>query len=328
MRVSAALLLKHLLTRLHPPAPATARESARLLAFDRALRTGTLTVARLRSIARHYLHQAKHRSPPAEEKLGHKLAAWLEAEDAATKSSFFLAPDLVREVVPLMYADGLESTVWAWLRSLPRQAAAFLHAQDTLVSEMMRMAIRRRALDDAAAQYVAAAAYRAQSAPSEPLTSSYKRMSTAILHKRHRHGIEPPTFDRILDHAIPFARDRVVTRGFLQLYHPASPSADSLYRELDDDSFVARWNAWHSKHQMLHAALLLSVLDAAQLSLDQSKPKHAHFFLDLADKHWPDYLGASSVERVAEASIISRLHHARQLLASHASLAHLALAPG
>ncbi|RMZ90162.1 hypothetical protein DV736_g2621, partial [Chaetothyriales sp. CBS 134916] len=390
MRVSAALLLKHLLNRLHPPAPATAHESARLLAelqqspvptqlsraairhldslllhplletkraalahgpphrtavdeFDSALRTGTLTAPKLRSIAKHYLHQVKHRpSTPSADKLGHKLAAWLEAESGATKSSFFQWSGVIHEVVPLMYADGLESTVWAWLRSLyqrdwlsdevslnlsPREATAFLHAEDILVSEMMRMAIRRGALHDAAAQYVAAAAYRAKSAPTQALTSSYKRISTAILHKRHRHGIEASTFDHILDHAIPFTRDKVVTRSFLQLYHPASASAECLYQDLNNGSFVASWNAWHSKHKLVHAALLLSVLDAAQLSLDQSKSRHAHFFLDLAEKYWPDYLAIPSVEDAADTSIISRLHHARQVLASDTSLAQHQLAP-
>ncbi|RMZ81833.1 hypothetical protein DV738_g2118, partial [Chaetothyriales sp. CBS 135597] len=411
MRVSAVLLLKNLLTRLHPPAPATERESARLLAvldhafrkqldaahpppppedqqqshvptqpsravnrhleslllhplletkpsrpaahgptlrtavdqFDHALRTRTLTVTKLKSISRQYLVQTK--SKPSAEKLGPRLAAWLEAENAQTKSTFFQSADVIHDVVPLMYADGLESTVWAWLRSLYQcewlrvgdtassaQTPAFLHAQDILVSEMMRMAIRRGSIQDAAAQYVAAAVYRAQSAPTEPLTSSYKRITTAILHKRHRHGIDTSTFEQVLDHAISFSRDRVVTRSFLQLYHPTSPTAETLFHELSNDSFAGPWHSWHRKHKLLHAALLNSVLDAAQLSLEQSKFKHASFFLDLAETQWPDYLGASSScaksTTANHTSIItSRLHRARQLLASHASIVRPQLAP-
>ncbi|RMD41450.1 hypothetical protein DV735_g3708, partial [Chaetothyriales sp. CBS 134920] len=408
MRVSAVLLLKNLLTRLHPPAPATERESARLLAvldhafrrqldaahpppkedlqqspvptqpsrpvnrhleslllhplletkqsspahgppphtavdqFDHALRTRNMTVAKLSRIARQYLVQIKNK--PSPEKLGHRLAAWLEAESAHTKSSFFQSPDAIHDVVPLMYADGLESTVWAWLRSLYEcewfrdgdavgspQTPALLHAQDMLISEMMRMSIRRGSIHDAAAQYVAAALYRAQSAPTEPLTSSYKRIATAILHKRHRHGIDTSTFDQVVDHAISFSTDRVVTRSFLQLYHPTSPTAEGLYHELNNDSFAGPWHSWHRKHKLLHAALLNSVLDAAQLSLEQSKFHHASFFLDLAETHWPDYLGASSssVESPPDHTsiITSRLQRARQLLASHTSIVRPQLAP-
>ena len=406
MRGTTALLLRDLLSKLHPPSPATARESARLLtildksfrkqlddihpppsarrgdasqtpvpaeasrpvtshlnsvllhplletrhtesthlsprtsaiyAFDTSLRAGTLTLLKLKKIAKQYLAELKSGSVGnTEQKLGYKIAAWLASESPSGKTAFFHLQPMLQEVVPVMYADGLEGVVWTWLKSVyqrawvhdvkslsPKDSSLFLNAEDILISEMMRMSLRQNSLLDAAIQFVEASNYRHQSnslpASSSsigeghlhrPLVSSYRRISTAILQRRNKHDIDASTFDQILKFSVRFTNDTVITRSILHLYHPAAPTAEFLYNDLHEESFTQAWNSWHSKHRTLHRAFLISILDAAQLSLNHRKSAQASFFLDFAGAHWPECLPPG--RQAVDESLLDQVRHARK----------------
>jgi hypothetical protein len=412
MKNTASLLLRDIITKLHPPAPATARDSAKLLtllnksfrkqldeahpaplarpvqhndgpeairsttshldsvlhhpllehhshargldhstavpAFEAALRDNDLTVSTLSSICKQYLAEIKFSPHTTRSQLGPRIAAWMSSADVRTKTMFLLCDWLYQHTVPVLYADGLESEAWSWLKALyqrdwlpssltvsPADQGLFQDAEDKLVSEMMRMALKRNSILDATHQYVQASTYRIASAkdqavPLKPLLSAYRRISSAILYRRHNHGISASLFDQLLKASPAFtANHKVVGGSILNLYHPTTPSAQHLFNDLRSDFFTEPWVAWHTKQPILHRSLLLAILDAAELSLKQNHSFQAAFFLDHAHKYWPDAAPAVAAPTPDDAqSIRERITAVKENLSSRTiwsdrpSLAH------
>jgi hypothetical protein len=315
--------------------------------FDYLLRYDQLTFSDLQRIARHYICSSRH-GPALNrgQKLADRIAAWIASEEAPVKAAFLASPGVLLDIIPVMYADSREEVVWGWLRSLYQQETPNLDTEDCLISEMMRASIKNGNLSDAAQQFVQASHYRYQSRhvsvimertysnqQYRPLLSSWKRISSAILSRRISHSISASNFDHLLRYAIPFSYHRVITRPFLELYHPTNPSAEALYVALRTPAFFTKWNTWHSKHRILHKTFLVSILDAAQLALSQQGTRQAQFFLSFTETHWPEFLPSTQPEtsdtiEIDVETLTERIDQAIQQASPTLPFHRIHLAPG
>ena len=318
-------------------------------AFDTLVRTETVTLSKLRKLAGQHVQESKT-TPTAVTPIGslaHRIAAWLASESSSTKITLFSNQAILNDVLAAMYTDGAEDIVWSWLRSLYQRewvrdaqnlsyedSIPFLNAEDNLVSGMIRRSIVHNDFADAANQYIAAANYRQSLGglySSHLLLGSYRRISSAILHHRLLHNIDAPTFSDLLKYSITFSQHKVIASPILQLYHPTTPSTSSLHTFLHDSISVFKWNTWHRKQPNLHKAILVSLLDAAQLSLSQQQSSHADFFLNFAETHFPERLQVASLPSHASppspTTLAARLANLKNQAFSPATFQNHHLAP-
>ena len=415
MRVTSALLLKELIAKLHPPGPATPRESQQLLrlldasfrrrlddahpaprtfkeiesthylgplasppvsgshldsvlqhpllatngatdaqdnrlraslVFAEAVRASRVSNRLVQSCCQLYLKGLKQSGSLASDStLGRRLAAWLSAGSASTRSQTLTDARVLPELISVMYADGLEDEVWHWLSMLyernwgdvhaqPVPAVNLLDVEDAYVSAMARPSIARGALEDAVQQIVKASEYRIASSRAttkhtaeedgldyRPLLRSWQRITTAILYKRHAHGVSAPSFDALLEYSIPFSLRPTISKGFLMLYHPAKETSDVLFQEFRSNADRQVWSSWcQTSSPGLRKVLLLAVLDAAELSFNRGRSQQSQFFLDLAQAQWPKLFKTIESSQPAK-----RLKRAREEAAAQLPLYGLAL---
>ena len=384
MRVTTALLIRNLISKLHPPSAATPRESQQLLrllgsslqkqlddahpvpqrshevgeivdpipietaratslhldsilhhplleahglltangqhlskdpvlGFEAALKGGTLDIAKLRRFVALYKAGLKQGQAKISNGIGPLIAAWFDAADLITRVKFMTGDEhAVSEVIPVMYADGMEEVVWTWLGMLYQRSwsstpgpqpsvGKLLQAEDMFVSQMMRASIQRGNLQDAAQQYVQAQNYRLARDGDHALTllNSWRRISSAVLARRFKHGIDPVTLSQLLARrasivTVPFVasdHSRLLGSEHLQLYHPTQPTASPLQDALQNKQYLQAWSTWNrSASDGWRRRLLSTFLDAAQLSLDQNLSRQATFFVDFAQTHYPGLL--------------------------------------
>jgi len=306
--------------------------------FDQALLSKTLDGALVRTYARRYRHGLKNgESVSGESKLGVRIAAWLASAEATQKKAFLTNVPVMTDVLHVLYSDGLEHIVWEWLRilyerdfgpvskvrrqELDLQSPDMLQAEDNFVSLMMRASIQRGSLNDAAQQFAQACEYRAQSGRAfvefsdekdgllyQPMFQSWRRLSASVLYRRGKHAVSAPLFDTMLKYSIPFSWAPSVPKAFLMIYHPTKPSAKLLDSKTRTASFVEPFLSWQNNLSgTFKRALLMAVLDAAQLSLVQNHQARARRFLEFAEAHYPE-----SISTKNETNTAARLESSRQ----------------
>lgn len=297
-----------------------------ILKFDRELKQDSLTLSTLRKYVNQYHLGIKRGETTAGNGIGSLVNAWFNTKDLSTKGYVLTDPKVVSDILPVMYHDGLEENVWDWLRILyqhpwlptqsPDTVSTMLsQAEDHFVSSMMRAAVQRGYFQDAAQQYIQARTYR-QSRDGEKaifLLSAWRRISYAILARKSKHGVNTSTFDQLLEGNSPVTKVPFVTSAYLQLYHPVHPTYQHLYEALQDQSYVDAWSTWNTYARLnWKKGFLSAYLDAAQLALDQNNARHAEFFLDFAQAHYPDFLPAKHAAQPRD-----WLAEAREALAQH-----------
>ena len=261
-------------------------------------------------------------------KLGPRISAWFTASSSATQRAFLCDSGLMSTVLPLMYQAKLENVVWDWLRHLyggsaQLQQSLELMAEDRFIALMTRESIRRQDLRTAVLEYSEACEYRASRASSgamrefrsrRPLIVTGNLVSSAILLRRHDHGIPAPLYDLLLSSAIPEPVNfETYLWPLLPLYHPSKAESRTLYQTLQNAGYV---NGLMSKVETMTydraTKLLINILDGADLMLIQGPKAKAQFILDFAQKHFPTMLPEKRSAEVGE--LIQR---ARKYVKSH-----------
>lgn len=301
--------------------------------FDDALAWKGLDTDLVQSCALQYLQAVQKKETISHDgRLGPRLAGWFTAMSISERKELLVNGKSIDSLVSVMYADGLEAEVWEWLRLLYERsfdnyvllsldkpapdAKTYFRAEDRLVALMIKETVRRGPLTEAAQQYVKACEYRSNFGKTitskrhnlaEPLVRSWRQVAGSILLRRKNHYIPAPLFDSILRNSVPIEATPFDS-AILQIYHPTSPSAQPLLFDLQNESFLGQFAKWQKKsNKSVRRALLVSILDAAQLSLDQNRAQEAREFLDFAEKTWPDFLPKHS-----ESDTTARLKLARK----------------
>ncbi|KAJ9610370.1 hypothetical protein H2200_005147 [Cladophialophora chaetospira] len=305
--------------------------------FDDALVKKGLDSDLVQSCALQYLQgrQKRGKSPSKDEGLAPRLARWFNTMAGPEKKDLLLNEKYIEPLVSVMYADGHERDVWQWLQVLyersfsnfiflPRDgsapdAIAYLRAEDRLVSLMIKETARRGRLQEAVQLYTQAYEYRMKSGRSalsldkatpEPLQRSWRQVAGAVLLqiKRNRNGLPGPLYHSLLKYSLSIEYSPF-DPAILLVYHPTFPTANAFLQKLKDTSFVEQFAKWQkSPNKFVRRILLVSVLDAAELSLTQGHPREATEFLEFAEKTYPDFLHSHE----EKADTAERLQLARQ----------------
>lgn len=278
--------------------------------FDAALLHSSVNFAFIRScVQMTKMGLAQSDNSEAALKLGPRIAAWFTASDMSIQKAFLVDGELMSSVVPMMYLAGLEGTIWDWLRTLyesgtQQQQAPNLQAEDRFIALMTRESIKRRDLSAAVLEYSEACEYRLSRAVSEAARNDHTRhpllvtgslVSSAVLLRRHRHDIPAPLYDRLLSHAYPeHTHKRSVLWPFLPVYHPTAAESRSLYQALQDVKYTeALLLRIRGMGRDQASKILISLLDGADLMLNQGPKEKARFMLDFAQQHFPTMLPRS-----------------------------------
>lgn len=278
--------------------------------FDAALLHSSVNFAFIRScVQMTKMGLAQSDNSEAALKLGPRIAAWFTASDMSIQKAFLVDGELMSSVVPMMYLAGLEGTIWDWLRTLyesgtQQQQAPNLQAEDRFIALMTRESIKRRDLSAAVLEYSEACEYRLSRAVSEAARNDHTRhpllvtgslVSSAVLLRRHRHDIPAPLYDRLLSHAYPeHTHKRSVLWPFLPVYHPTAAESRSLYQALQDVKYTeALLLRIRGMGRDQASKILISLLDGADLMLNQGPREKARFMLDFAQQHFPTMLPRS-----------------------------------
>ncbi|KAI1617020.1 hypothetical protein EDD36DRAFT_152200 [Exophiala viscosa] len=343
-------LLKRKSTTFVPPHTLSATAVA---TFDAALTGKSLDLHLVQFCALQYLEGLEKNEPVLQDgKLGSRLSNWITTMSREEKLSFWMNRKSLRTLVRVLYADGLEAEVWQWLRDLyERQfetsiflvsdndapnAKAYLQAEDILVATMISETTARRSLQEATEQYVQACRYRQQKGQSgmagqpgvnsvfRPLRNAWHCVAAAIVSRRNNHGIPTELFDSLLDHGLSVTHSPI-DHSFVRVYHPTSPSAQILCSKVRSDmSHLRPFSKWQRQlsKRMSRKIFLTTLLDGAQLSLEQSRANDARVLLDCAEQEYPEFLSDSKdleTEKrleVAQAAMLVRRFEARARLRS------------
>ena len=305
--------------------------------FDNALLKKGLDSDLVQSCALQYLKGREKRGklPAKYEGLAPRLARWFNAMTGLQKKNLLLNEKYIEPLVSVMYADGYEREVWQWLQVLyersfstfifaPQDDSAldamfYLRAEDRLVSLMIKETARRGRLPEAVQLYTQAYEYRLRSGRSilaegssapEPLQRAWRQVAGAVLlqNKRSSKGLPAPLWHSLLKYSLTIDYSPF-DPAILQIYHPTFPTAKFLLQKLKDSPFVDKFTKWQkSPNKFVRRILLVSVLDAAELTLAQGHAREAKELLEFAERTYPDFLRSHE----EKADTAERLQLARQ----------------
>ena len=337
-------ILHHpLLTQSHRTNQSPIAPADRVVAmFDKAMIDGMMTPISIEVYVILYTDATrKPSSIPQRQRLAPRIASWFTSSEAQTRESFLTQPKLI-SIVPTMYYDGCEEVVWEWLRMMyegdfggNNPLSAYNPASHTwqayegrLIYSMIQESIRRGDLTATVQEYFQACGYATTSGrvsskrprpPFQlnlPLTRVGMKIIAAILPRRHTHGIPAQLFDKLLETELYYPEAISTSFLFLGLYHPTSPTGNSLYEGL---------RSYHFQGQKLRPIRLqgekqnrqraIAMLDGAQLLLEQGQPSKAQFILDETEKHFPDIVSQSRIRDNRD-----RIQHARREIAVNSAL--------
>lgn len=244
-------------------------------------------------------------------RLGRRILAWFTSSNAATKEIFLHSPDVLRNAVPILYADGLEDAVWEWLGILYNRKIGVGGLQDApkpvqwvrqeshLTFFMIKEALRRRKLDAAVLQLVQACAYMrctgrvsSEALSSPPWQAATQAVTIALLGRRDQHGLSAHLFDCFLEQRSMWAEPTTFTFELMSLYHPTRPSAKPLAMafERTNGQFQGHFDQLKTRTEPAQKIILNALLDGAQLLLkkEPSSVQKARLILDIVQEQFPD----------------------------------------
>lgn len=286
--------------------------------FEKLVAEPELDHARLAGLLHRYNRERRTGQRLDAESLSDRLNSWIHITDRRTRENFLLSLSTRTAALDLFHRESRETILWTWLRLVyerqlvqaPLSSVEWLEVEDQLVSRIMRLSIRKHGVSDAARQFFAACRYRVESGrgdpirhissspsedPSRPLISSGKRLASAILFHRHKHGIEPILFQEILQYLPSVSVSTILSSAFCAIYNPDKPSAADLYAMLKHSYFSSVFSNDLEKSTS-RKVVMIAMLDAAKVALDQGKSKQASFILDSAIERFPEVLPARRME--------------------------------
>lgn len=243
-------------------------------------------------------------------RLGRRIAAWFTSSKASVKDEFLSSSNLLRNAVPILYADGLEETVWEWLGMLysrkvdgndlrsTTKPVRWVLQETYLTFLMIKEALRRSRLDAAVLQFTQACDYMHKTGRMSPEARSSqawqsvtKAVTIALLRRRHQHGLSDQLFNSFLEHqslwsdCVPFAF------ALISLYHPTQPSAKELANAVsqEKEQVQSHFNLVYTASGTAQKILVNALLDGAHLLLEQnsSSVPEARLILHLIEKQPP-----------------------------------------
>lgn len=338
---AAAATNYHLQSVLHHPLleqRATAGPSNAAAMFDAARLSDNVDFKLIERCVRMQQNASKAGASAASagpQNLGHKISSWLTSTNGAVREAFLSNYRLMDIVVPMMYSSGLEEVVWEWLRMLyegdlgsnnPNSrfnptSHSWLKIEDRLISLMVRESIRRNDMATAVHEYIQACHFRFESRPTSqssqtapvsqqqpPLSATWRQLTSALLRRRSSRGIPASLYDQLLRFTVPLNLGQSIDRPFLLLYHPSSPTAEPLRQALRNPEYAQDLMSWvDGATERLQKAILTSILDGAQLSVDQSLPRTARSLLEFAEDNFSTWISPRTEEDPA-----ARIELARQ----------------
>ncbi|KEF61384.1 uncharacterized protein A1O9_02950, partial [Exophiala aquamarina CBS 119918] len=225
----------------------------------------TYDFALVQRCCRLYLNGLKRKEVvPQDRRLGPRLLSWYTHMSASEKYTFLADSEVLQLVVPVLYADQLESVVWDMLSTLyerpsvskafaktttpvveQSRASLYQRAEDNLISLMIHQTALRGSTADAAQQYIQACKYyESRTLSDKPqsikLGRSWNRLAQAILDRRSKHNLSSELFNEIISFGTRSSRPWTWVPSCLQLYHPTTPSYKPLMSLLEADNFMAR----------------------------------------------------------------------------------------
>jgi hypothetical protein len=285
--------------------------------FDDALREHGADTDLVQACCLKYLEGVSKRGKcPDDRKLGPRLARWFYGLAGGAKKTLLLDEKSMEPLVCVMYADGREGDVWQWLQVLYERsfgdgllnqpmdpaldAPRYARAEDRLVSLMIRETARRRRLQEAMQLYIQAYEYRwdrqpvASGVESQPtlLQRSWRQIAGAVLTSPSRRELSVPAklYATLMSYGVSI-EESPFDPVFLKVYDPSKASAVPLYHKLKNSTFAASLVRWQSKtNRSIRRVILVSILDAAELSLQQNLPNQARDLLQISEKTYPDFL--------------------------------------
>jgi hypothetical protein len=253
-------------------------------------------------------------------RLGRRLAAWFTSSNAAIKERFLYSPQILRNAVPILYADGLEEVVWEWLGMLYSRRGVDGGSQQQDIPQtttkplqdviheihltflMIKEALRRNRLDAALLQFIQTSAYMSRTGrmsdairSSQPWQATTNAVKLALLRRRRHHNLSAQLFDRFMEHHSSWSDPDDFGFELISLYHPTRPSARGLAAAISHADYQVQMHFAKMKKMSVSAReiVLSALLDGAQLMLEQDSTsvKQAQLILDLVEKHFPNTNG-------------------------------------
>lgn len=275
--------------------------------FEKLVAEPEMDHSRLAGLLSWYMRETRSRKQQRNaESLSDRLNSWLHITDRKSREAFLLNDSTRRAVINLLHREGREAILWTWLRLVyERQliqaevtSAEWLKVEDHLVSGIMRLSIRKNDINDAAQQFLEACRYRHESGRGErPMTTSGKRLASAIIFHRHKHGIDSTLYGDLLQYLPSPSMCSDLNSAYCAIYHPKTPTAKHLYAVLKHEHHsLTLSKGLVNNTPQFRKAIMIAMLDAVKVALDEGKSKQASYILDFAVASFPEYLPARRTE--------------------------------
>lgn len=282
--------------------------------FEKLAAEPEIDPSRLAGLVRWYSREVRAgRKPHHAESFSDRLNSWLHITSRASREAFLLNRQTRKAVIDLLHSEDQEAILWTWLRLVYEReliqahvsSADWLEVEDDLISGIMRMSIKKNENADAAQQFLQACRYRLESGrgnPSkrpdesqsplsyQPLILSGQRLASAIIFHRHQHGIDSNLFNDMFPYLPSLAISANLHSGFCAIYNPETPSAKHLYVNLKHGLADTLAKKLRNSDARTRKIVMISLLDASKLALDQGKRFQASFILNFAIERFPEYL--------------------------------------
>ena len=306
-----------------------------LARWDRTLVSDQLNIEAVRENLHEY-QSLVHEKGLIATSLCRRLIAWFSTSSIEVQEQALTDKGLVNLMVPLLYHAKSEITAWDWLRLLysgelsrgnPNsqfdiRSALWLNNEDRFVAAMVRESLRRNDLETAAKEFVEACVYRSQSGrastsweeslergslPYQPLSWTWKPLSSAILAKGQSHGISSSLYDQLMLFAVPTRVVSWIDHAFLELYHPSHPRTSMLVQKVASPRWTSIFTVWKDRcSPRMQKSFVRSILDAAQMELDADRVPSAKSLLYFAEQQFPTFVSHQKTEVLSQ-----RIDHAR-----------------
>lgn len=260
------------------------------------------------------------------QRLSNKISTWFKAASPTDQERFLTSP-LLHGVVPVMYSDGQEQVVWEWLRMLYEGdfgghdsestydpgSSMWQSYEATLVHLMIKETLRRNKIDIAIQEFAQAFNYSMrtgrilhqieksiQECGHAHLLRTWNMVGFYIVARGSHHGATEESFEhflRLSQYWKNYVVSGVQSSLFAQIYHPTRPSATPLYDEVRGEQFLLYGVRWlRSQKQNTQKVFVISILDGAQLLLDEGQPGKTQFLLDFLEHNFSNFVQESRVQ--------------------------------
>lgn len=293
--------------------------------FEQLLSEDKLTPATLVLLVKRYMLARRHGKAETGASFGDRLDIWMHSTDQSTRKTFLLDRHFLNNATAMLVNEMNEAVLWKWLRLVYERKLVdaslkdrwWLSVEDRLVSTIMRVAIRRGHLEDAALQFIQACQYRVDSGRGSPsflaakfnasnhdsMVTSAMVLASAIIYRRHQHGIPADLFATLPQFLLGWSHKAgpEFSHTFCNIYNPVKPDAKGLFNHLKKEAQAQILiDRQATASATSRKSVMTALLDASEVALDQGHRHEASFLLEFAIDHYPDYLPPRETRRVED----------------------------